>query len=146
LAVETVAVFPCSDENQSNEYKRPNKRAKNTITGIKGDSSRILKNTSNSPKKAGKGGTGITRRKVTRRKVTRRGLIVLTPRNKIISRVLKMKLICPTPKKRRGEEIPWKTISKIREKEAIQVGDRISRKISVICLTEEYATSRLKSD
>jgi hypothetical protein len=103
---KTVAIFPCRDENQSKEYKRPSKRAKNTITGISGDNCSMLKNTSNSPKKAGNGGTGITRRKVTRRKVIKSGLIVLTPRNKIISRVLKIKLVCPTPKKSKGEEIP----------------------------------------
>lgn len=66
----------------------------------------MLKKTSNSPKNAGKGGTGITSRKVISRKVISRGLIELTPRNKAISRVDRIALICPTPKKSIGEEIP----------------------------------------
>jgi hypothetical protein len=52
-----------------------------------------LKKTKSSPRKAGKGGTGTAKRKVIKRKVIKRGLTAQTPRNKIISRVPKIKLI-----------------------------------------------------
>jgi hypothetical protein len=46
-------------------------------------------------------------------------------------------LIWPTPKKSIGEEIPWKTINKIKEKKDMGVGVTIRRKIRVIWLTDE---------
>jgi|LakMenE27Jul10ns_1017307.scaffolds.fasta_scaffold15183_1 hypothetical protein len=65
----------------------PRSKAIKIIRGIKYEVSNILKKTRSSARKAGKGGTGITNKKVTNKKVTKRGLIELIPRNRVISRV-----------------------------------------------------------
>ena len=75
-----------------------------------------------------------------------KGEDIKRPRNIIISRVWNVWLICPTIKNSKGDEIPWNTIKRIIDVWEDGLGDSNKSNTRVMCLTDENATKRLKSD